>query len=74
MHYGVDEAIAVMGRDYLLLAFLVNLGTLQVAVTWSGSKGFWILPWKQATRLLGTALIAAGVAVFVLSPLWVEGP
>ncbi len=74
MSYGIDEATALMGRDYLLLAFLVNLGVLQIATTISGSRGLWLLPWKRPAQFLGVALVTAGVAIFVLSPMWVEGP
>lgn len=63
-----------MGRHYLLMAFLVSLGALQIAVSTGGYRGMWLVPHRLAARWLGIALIVVGVAVFFLQPLWVEGP
>ncbi len=74
MSYDIDAVAAMMGRDYLLFAFLVNLGVLQIATTISGARGLWLLPWRRPALYLGVSLVAVGVMVFVLSPMWNEGP
>ncbi len=63
-----------MVRDYLILAFLVSLGALQIAVTISGIRGLWLLPNRTFTRFLGFLLIAIGFAYYIFSPIWIEGP
>ena len=70
----IETAASLMVRDYLILAFLVSLGALQIAVSISGIRGLWLLPNQLLTRALGILLIAAGIAIYVLSPLWIEGP
>lgn len=74
MSYNLEAAVTVMYRDYMLLAFMVSLGTLQAATTISGARGLWLLPWKLPTRLLGITLVAVGVLTFVISPIWIQGP
>ncbi len=63
-----------MVRDYVVLSVLVNLGFLQIAASISGLQGLWLVPNQSAVRILGLALIVAGVSWYLLSPLWVEGP
>ena len=63
-----------MIRDYLILAFLVSLGSLQIAVSISGIRGLWLLPNRILTRALGIILIITGIATYILSPMWIEGP
>ncbi len=63
-----------MVRDYLILAFLVSLGTLQIAVTISGIRGLWLLPNRNLTRYLGILIIVVGLAYYIFSPIWIEGP
>ena len=70
----IETAASLMVRDYLLLAFLLSLGGLQIAVSISGIRGLWILPNQLLTRALGILLITVGVATYILSPLWIEGP
>ncbi len=70
----VENAANLMARDYLILAFLVSLGSLQITVSISGIRGLWLLPSRLPTRILGIVLIILGIALYILSPLWVEGP
>ena len=55
----IESAASLMVRDYLILAFLVSLGGLQIAVSISGIRGLWILPNQLLTRALGILLIAS---------------
>ena len=70
----IESAASLMVRDYLILAFLVSLGALQIAVSISGIRGLWLLPNQLLTRALGILLIGVGITTYILSPLWVEGP
>ncbi len=70
----IETAAAAMTRDYLILAFLVSLGSLQIAVSISGIRGLWLLPNRILTRALGIILIITGIATYILSPMWIEGP
>ena len=70
----IETAAAAMSRDYIILAFLVSLGALQIAVSISGIRGLWLLPNQGLTRILGILLIFAGIAFYILSPLWIAGP
>ena len=63
-----------MVRDYVILAFLVSLGALQIAVTISGIRGLWLLPNRNLTRYLGILIVAIGFAYYIFSPIWIEGP
>ena len=64
----------VFASHYFLFAFLASLGTLQIAVANSGTRGLWLTPRRLVTRWLGVALILTGIAIFFLQPLWIEGP
>ena len=70
----IESAAALMVRDYLILAFLVSLGALQISVSISGIRGLWLLPHRNLTRALGILLIILGLGYYLLSPLWIEGP
>ena len=70
----IETAANLMVRDYLILAFLVSLGSLQIAVSISGIRGLWLLPKRMPTRVFGFALIALGLAYYIFSPMWIEGP
>ena len=70
----IESAAAVMTRDYIILAFLVSLGALQIAVSISGIRGLWLTPNHIITRALGIILIAIGLGYYIFSPLWLEGP
>ena len=70
----IESAAALMVRDYLILAFLVSLGALQIAVTISGIRGLWLLPNRIMTRYLGVLIVAVGLAYYIFSPIWIEGP
>ena len=69
-----DAAANLMVRDYLILAFLVSLGSLQITVSISGIRGLWLLPNQTLTRVAGVVLIVLGIGIYVFAPLWVEGP
>ena len=49
-------------------------GTLQIATSIGDHRGFWILPGRKITRLLGVMLLVVGITFFFLQPLWTEGP
>lgn len=70
----IESAAALMVRDYLILAFLISLGALQVAVTISGIRGLWLTPSREMTRYLGIVVMLVGIAYYIFSPLWIEGP
>ena len=70
----IESAAALMVRDYLVLAFLVSLGALQISVSISGIRGLWVLPHRNLTRAFGILLIILGLGYYLLSPLWIEGP
>ena len=70
----IESAAALMVRDYLILAFLVSLGALQISVSISGIQGLWVLPRSNLTRAFGILLIIVGLGYYLLSPLWIEGP
>ena len=64
----IESAAAVMVRDYVLLAFLVSLGALQIATSISETRGLWIIPHKLTTRILGILLIILGLAYYISQP------
>jgi hypothetical protein len=68
------EVHALFARHYFYLATLVGLGTLQIAVSLGGHRGLWLLPGRMLSRWAGIAFIVAGVLLFQLQPLWVDGP
>ncbi|MCY4475441.1 MAG: hypothetical protein OXC83_08420 [Chloroflexi bacterium] len=70
----IESAASLMVRDYLILAFLVSLGALQIAVSISGIRGLWVLPHRNLTRAFGILLVSVGITTYILSPLWIEGP
>ena len=70
----IEAAAAVMTRDYIIFAFLVSLGALQISVSISDIRGLWLTPSRILTRTLGIILIVLGLAFYILSPLWLEGP
>ncbi len=70
----IQSAAALMVRDYLILAFLVSLGALQISVSISGIRGLWLTPNRVVTRSVGVLLIAVGIGFYIFSPLWVDGP
>ena len=70
----IQSAATLMVRDYLVLAFLVSLGALQIAVSISGIRGLWLTPNRVVTQSVGVLLIAVGIGFYIFSPLWVDGP
>ena len=70
----IDVITEQIGRQYLVMAFLVVLGALQIAASIPGVRGMMILPGRVPTRVLGGLLIVAGVVIFYLMPLWIDGP
>ena len=63
-----------MTRHYLLLVFLLSLGALQVGASLGGLRGLWLIPTKRWNIGLAVALGIAGIALFVLLPMWTSGP
>lgn len=63
-----------MTRHYLLLVFLLSLGSLQVGASVGGVRGLWLLPDKRWNIALGIALGLAGLVIFTVLPLWTDGP
>ena len=70
----IQSAATIMVRDYVVLAFLVSLGGLQITTSISEIRGLWLLPNKNLTRALGILLIILGLGYYLFSPLWIEGP
>ncbi len=70
----IESAATLMVRDYVILAFLVSLGSLQIAVSISGIRGLWLTPKPSLNRIVGILLIVGGLAFYIFSPIWVEGP
>jgi len=68
------DAYAVIARHYLWLSLGASLGVLQFVAGLAGLRGMRLLPSARVSRWLGLLLIAASVALFLLAPLWVEGP
>lgn len=69
-----SEVYPLFARHYFYFAALATLGTLQIAVATGGFRGLWLLPGRAATRFAGVLLVLAGIALFFLMPLWVDGP
>ena len=63
-----------MTRHYLVLVFMLSLGALQVGASLGGLRGLWLLPAKHWNMALAIALGIAGIALFVLLPIWTAGP
>lgn len=74
MDYDFEVAQAVMTRHYLLLVFLLSLGSLQVGASIGGVRGLWLLSDKRWNIALGIALGLAGLVIFTVLPLWTDGP
>ena len=70
----VDVITEQIGRQYLVMAFLVVLGALQIAASIPGVRGMMLLPGRIPTRLLGGVLIVLGIVIFYVMPLWVDCP
>ena len=69
-----SDVQALFARHYFYFALLATLGALQIAVSIGGYRGMWLIPGRLSTRFFGVALIIAGVALFFMLPLWVDGP
>lgn len=63
-----------MTRHYLLLVFLLSLGSVQIGASVGGLRGLWLLSDKRWNVALAVALGLAGIALFTLMPLWTDGP
>lgn len=74
MDYDFEVAQAVMTRHYLLLVFLLSLGSLQFGASIGGLRGLWLLPDKRWNMVLACALGLAGLTIFTVLPLWTDGP
>lgn len=69
-----EEVRALFSLHYFYLALFASMGALQIAVSIGGYRGMWLLPHRMLTRFTGILLIVAGIALFFLMPLWVDGP
>ena len=74
MTVDASEVHSLFSRHYFYFAALATLGSLQIAVAIGGYRGLWLTPSRTATRLVGILLVLAGIALFFLMPLWVDGP
>ena len=72
--YDFEVAQAVMTRHYLVLVFLLSLGSLQFGASVGGLRGLWLLPDKRSNMVLAVTLGVAGIALFTFLPLWSDGP
>ena len=74
MDYDFEVAQAVMTRHYLVLVFLLSLGSLQFGASVGGLRGLWLLPDKRSNMVLAVTLGVAGITLFTFLPLWTDGP
>ena len=74
LDYASAAAARVLESHYLLLAFLSGLGTIQIAASLGGYRGLWLIPHRIATRWLGIVFLVGGFGLFLLLPLWTNGP
>lgn len=65
---------ALFSGHYLLMAFLVCLGAIQLAAARSGRRHLWLVGRRYLTYLLGALLVAGGISIFYLLPLFTNGP
>lgn len=68
------DAREVLTFDYRLMAFLVSLGVIQLAAARSSLTGLWLVTRRKMVRGIGLILVAAGVVIYLLLPLWQSGP
>lgn len=69
-----DDARQVLEFDYRVMTFLVSLGIIQLAAARSSLTGLWLVTGRRAVRNTGRLLVAAGLMLYFLLPLWQSGP
>ncbi len=69
-----SDVQALFARHYFYFAMLATLGVLQIAVSIGGYRAMWLIPGRMSTRITGVVLVLAGITLFFLLPLWVDGP
>lgn len=70
----MSEARDLLSDHYLMLAFLTSFGVIQLAAARGRLRGLAATKTVRGARVLGTLTITAGVALYYLLPLGVEGP
>ena len=66
--------LAMFSWQYLVMAFLVCLGIVQIAAARSRRRQLWLLRRRRSTTLLGVLMLIWGMVFFYLIPLWTAGP
>lgn len=66
--------LAMFSWQYLVMAFLVCLGIVQIAAARSRRRRLWLLRGRRSTILLGVLMLIWGMVFFHLIPLWTAGP
>lgn len=69
-----DDARQLLAFDYRVMTFLVSLGVIQIAAARSSLTGLWLVKRRDVVRRIGWSLIAAGLLLYYLLPLWQSGP
>ena len=69
-----DDVASALSHDYLIAAYVVCLGAIQIGASVGGLRGLFLLPGARAARTLGVLLVVGGFAYFFLAPLWSDGP
>lgn len=70
----IEEVTGLFIRDYLVMSYLGSLGAIQIGASLSGLSGLLFLRRPRASQVFGAMLILAGLAYFILAPLWNDGP
>ena len=69
-----DDVADAFTGDYLIAAYVASLGAIQIGASVGGLRGLFLVPSKRVARTLGVLLVFAGLAYFLLAPLWSDGP
>jgi hypothetical protein len=69
-----DHARQVLAFDYRVMTFLVALGIIQLAAARSSLTGLWLVTRRETVRRIGWFLVAAGLVLYLLLPMWQNGP
>lgn len=73
----MTERTIVLGLftwQYLLMTFMAGLGVIQLAVARSGRRHLWLFDSRGLVKIAGILLVAGGIALYFLEPLWTAGP
>jgi hypothetical protein len=69
-----DDARQLLVFDYRVMTFLVSLGVIQLAAARSSLIGLWLVTRREMVRRIGWFLVAGGLLLYLLLPLWQSGP